>query len=170
MQEVLAIVQSSHVAKEVKYTKKCKSLLISRKKQPIEAPVINVKGQPLERVTTYNYLGILITSDLTWSSHIQAITTKARKQMGMLYRRFYNNSQPSTLKALYVALIRPHLEYGVPVWDPYLKKDIVLLESVQRFATKICTKSWSTHSYEERLHSLNLDSLRKRRVSVFCIS
>lgn len=143
--------------------KKCKSLLISRKKQPIEAPVINVKGHPLERVTAYKYLGILITSDLSWSSHIQAITTKARKQTGMLYRRFYNNSQPSTLKTLYIALIRPLLEYGVPVWDPHLRKDINLLESVQKFATKLCTKSWSAHSYDERLHLLNLDSLSKRR-------
>ena len=114
----------------------------------------------MERVTAYKYLGILITSDLSWSSHIQAITTKARKQTGMLYRRFYNNSQPSTLKILYVALIRPLLEYGVPVWDPHLRKDINLLESVQRFATKLCTKSWSAH---ERLHLLNLDSLSKRR-------
>ena len=81
----------------------------------------------------------------------------------MLYRRFYNNSQPSTLKTLYIALIRPLLEYGVPVWDPHLRKDIDLLESVQRFATKLCTKSWSAHSYDERLHLLNLDSLSKRR-------
>ena len=112
----------------------------------------------MERVTAY-----LITSDLSWSSHIQAITTKARKQTGMLYRRFYNNSQPSTMKALYVVLVRLLLEYGIPVWDPHLKKDIDLLESVQRFATKICTKAWSAHPYEERLHSLNLDSLSKRR-------
>ena len=104
--------------------KKCKSLLISRKKQPIEAPAITVEGQPLERVTVYKYLGILITSDLSWSAHIQAITTKARRQTGMPYRRFYKYSQPSTLKALYVALIRPLLEYGVPVWDSDLKKDI----------------------------------------------
>ena len=94
---------------------------------------------------------------------MQAITTKARKQTGMLYRRFYNNSQPSTFKTLYVALIRPLLEYGVPVWDPHLRKDIDLLESVQRFATKLCTKSCSAHPYEERLHLLNLDSLSKRR-------
>ena len=46
---------------------------------------------------------------------------------------------------------------------PSPKKDIDLLESVQRFATKICTKSWSTRPYEERFHSLNLDSLSKRR-------
>ena len=60
--------------------KKCKSLLISRKKHPIEAPSIIVSGHPLERVTAYKYLGILITSDLSWSSHIQAVTTKTRKQ------------------------------------------------------------------------------------------
>ena len=33
------------------------------------------------------------------------------------------------------SLIRPHLEYAVPVWNPHLSKDIDSLESVQRFAT-----------------------------------
>ena len=56
-----------------------------------------------------------------------------------------------TLKALYmyIALIRLLLEYGIPVWGPQLKKDIDLLESIQSFTTKICTKSWSAHPYEE---------------------
>ena len=49
------------------------------------------------------------------------------------------------------------------MWDPHLRKDIDLLESVQRFATKLCTKSWSAHSYDEHLHLLTLDSLSKRR-------
>ena len=52
---------------------------------------------------------------------------------------FYKHAAPATLRTLYTALIRPHL--AVPVWDPHLCKDIDALESVQRFATKICTKS-----------------------------
>ena len=36
------------------------------------------------------------------------------------------------------------------MWDPHLCKDIDALESVQRFATKICTKSWNTN-YQYRL-------------------
>ena len=56
------------------------------------------------------------------------------------------------------ALIRPHLEYSVPVWDPHLYKDIDVLESVQKFATKICTKSWNALHYQDRLEKLHLDT------------
>ena len=90
------------------------------------------------------------------------ISSKARKQVGLLYRRFYKHAAPATLRTLYTALIRPHLEYAVPVWDPHLCKDIDALESVQRFATKICTKSWNTN-YQYRLGKLRLQTLNMRR-------
>ena len=67
------------------------------------------------------------------------------------------------MRALYVALICPHLEYGIRVWDPHLQKDINLLEAVQRFATKVCLKSWNTLDYQERLDKLHLETLHKRR-------
>ena len=51
---------------------------------------------------------------------------------------------------LYKALIRPHLEYATVVWSPFLKKDIFLIENVQRRATKI-VRSIRNLSYEERL-------------------
>ena len=59
---------------------------------------------------------------------------------------------PSTQITLYTAFERPHFEYAVPVWDPHLKKDILVLESVERLATKICTKSWHGVSHKDRLH------------------
>lgn len=51
---------------------------------------------------------------------------------------------------IYVALIRPHLEYAVPVWDPHLVKHSDLLEKVQKFALKVCTKSWNS-TYNSQL-------------------
>lgn len=53
--------------------------------------------------------------------------------------------------------------YAVPVWDLHLCKNIDALEAVQKFATKICTKSWNTRHYQDRLGTLPLDNLRKRR-------
>ena len=122
----------------------CKVMLISRK----NFQLYHVNGSVLESVSSYRYLGVLISSDLSLSNHIRDI---ARKQVGLLYRRFYT---PATLRTLYVALIRPHLEYTVPVWD---SQDIDVLESVQRFTTKICTKCTSMH-YQVRLDRLHLDT------------
>ena len=75
-------------------------------------------------------MGILLSEDLSWSPHINAICSKARQVLGLLYRRFYNFSNTDTLVQLYTSLVRPHLEYACPVWVPHLTKDIQALESV----------------------------------------
>ena len=49
-------------------------------------------------------------------------------------------SSSATLFKLYKALIRPLLEYAGVVWDPYLVKDIVAVENVQKFALRACSK------------------------------
>ena len=60
-------------------------------------------------------------------------------------------------------MVRPHLEYGNVVWHPYLKKDVDLLERVQRRATKL-VPVLSKLSYEDRLKEMDLPSLVYRRI------
>ena len=69
----------------------------------------------------------------------------------------------SLMKQLYIALVRPHLEYGNVVWHPDLKKGIRLLESVQQRATKLIPELCNM-CYENRLKSLDLPSLSYRRL------
>ena len=109
-----------------------------------------MNGQPLEKVHSYKYLGVLISSDLSWSRNVSSICSKAKKHMGMLYHHFYCDTDSSTLRMLYVTHVRPLLEYAVPMWDPYLMNDIEALEVVQRFATKVCTKCWQGPNYKSR--------------------
>ena len=82
-------------------------------------------GQRLEQVENFKYLGVLLSSNLSFSQHItiQTICAKARKILGLLYRRFYKNTSNKALLQLYISLVRPHLEYASPVWNPCLKKD-----------------------------------------------
>ena len=72
----------------------------------------------------------------------------------------YKNSL--VIKKMYTSLVRPHLEYAVQVWHPFLKKDINNLESVQRRATKLISEL-RTLPYETRLKKLNILSLESRR-------
>ena len=92
---------------------KCKHMIISRlKSNSVQAPALTLYGKPLEKVSLYKYLGVTITDDLSWSTHIDQISSKARRIVGLIYRQFYTWSSPSTLLQLYTSLVRPHLEYA----------------------------------------------------------
>ena len=54
----------------------------------------------MERVSSYRYLGVKITEDLSWSTHVNKITQKARKHIGLLYHQFCVWSIPEALLQL----------------------------------------------------------------------
>ncbi len=61
----------------------------------------------------------------------------------------------NTIKTLYTTYIRPHLDFAVSVWSPYLEKDIKVIESVQHRVTK-AIKGCNSLEYLERLDKLGL--------------
>ena len=66
-------------------------------------------------------------------------------------------------KTVYKSLVRPHLEYACQSWSPHLKKDICLLEQVQRRATAIVPE-FTDLPYPDRLKALGLTTLEDRRI------
>ena len=86
---------------------------------------------------------------------------KSNAIAGLIHRAFSHLDGP-LFKKLLTTFVRPHLEYGTPVWAPHLKKYITILENVQRRATKL-VDGFHRMSYSERLKKLNLPSLVYRR-------
>ena len=145
-------------------TDKCKVMTITRKRnRKTPATPLSLNRCILTEVRTFKYLGILISSDLSWSQHIQNVCSKARKIIGLIYRRYYQYADSTALRQLYTSLARPHLEYAAQVWDPYTAKDTQSLENMQKFALRICSKQWN-HSYSRLLNMLNLPTLENRRL------
>ena len=64
---------------------------------------------------------------------------------------------------MYKSLVRPHLEYAAPVWDPHLLKDIKSVENVQKYGLKMCLKRWDL-GYQELLHLAQIPTLENRRI------
>ena len=137
-------------------------MVLSRKKVKTTPPLLNLLGSLIDRVDSIKYLGLTIKNNLSWSDHISKICSKARRLVGMLFRSFYTCADTSTIKTLYLTLVRPHLEYANQVWDPYFIKDLKLLEDVQKFACKVCLKNWNM-PYDEMLDTLNMPKLEQRR-------
>ena len=66
--------------------KKCKFMLVSRKRNTaVCLKPLQLDGEVLETVECYKYLGVMLTSDLSWSVHVAAICSNARRVLGILY-------------------------------------------------------------------------------------
>jgi len=141
---------------------KCKYMVISRKRQPIQPVQPLMVNNTLERVYSYKYLGIWLTSTLNWSTHVMEVSKKARSQLGIIYRNFYQHSNNATLCQLYLSYVRPHLEYAAMVWDPHQLGLIKSLEKVQKFALRMATRNWNL-DYDSLLGACDIQTLQTRR-------
>lgn len=141
---------------------KCQVLSITKKKDPI-CKNYTLHGHQLEHVTEAKYLGITITSDLKWDSHINNICQKANRTIGFLKRNL-NISNSDIKNKAYTSLVRPTVEYASPVWDPYLQKDKHKLEMVQRRSARYVTNRYhNTSSVDTMLQHLQWPTLEERR-------
>ena len=142
--------------------KKCYILSIRQK----SSRFYQLDGEILQEVNSSPYLGITISIDLQWKTHITNIVKKANSTLGFLRRNL--KYCPEECKRLsYIALVRSTLEYGAIVWDPYKLQDIQSIEKIQRQAARYIKNDYCSRfdgCVREMLQDLKLQPLQQRRL------
>ena len=108
-------------------------------------------------------LGVTMNANMKVSEQCRIAASMGNQVLGMI-RRNITYKEKSLIVPLYKAIVRPHLEYCIHAWSPYLRKDIDMLEKIlERRATKLIP-GLRDLSYEERLNECGLTTLETRRL------
>jgi hypothetical protein len=122
-----------------------------------------IMGKTLREANSCKYLGVVLSRDLQWGPHIDSTATKAHKVLRFLMRTL-GKSCTSTKDFAFKTFVRPILEYGGSVWDPYVGQDIKKLSKVQRLAARFVTGNFKRKSsVTEMMKVLRWESLELRR-------
>ena len=118
---------------------KCNMMQLTNKRTSKIQASYKLEGTVLENVESIEYLGVTITKDLKWNTHISNVCTKANRTLGFFRRNLFSCPQ-DVREAAYKGLVRP-IEYGSSVWDPHYEGLIDDLEKVQKCAAWFVTSA-----------------------------
>ena len=138
---------------------KCNPMQITRKRIKKINASYNLEGPVLDNVENIKYLGVTITNDWKWNTHVSNICTKANMPLGFLRRNLLTCPQ-DVKESAYKGLMHPVLEYGSSAWDP---SSILLqeeLEKVQKRAARFVTGNWE-HDWHSRTTKLRISEKRR---------
>ena len=115
---------------------KTKLMIFHRQQKRVKELNIIINDTHIERVQSFNFLGITLSENMSWTNHVLSIEKKISKVVGILYR-LRNTFLSDVLKTLYKSLVLSYINYGLLLWGIEVKK----LESIQKRAIRLITGS-----------------------------
>ena len=133
--------------------------LPQRHKNSIPQLNLSLNGIPIEQVSEFNFLGIVIDETLSWKPHLNKICTRISRSVGVI-KRLSKTLPTHTLITLYNSLILPHIRYGILAW----RSNITRIRKLQKKAVRaICKTKYNAHTAPlfKSLSLLTVDDLVK---------
>jgi len=130
-------------------------MTFSRTKKYVDERKYSMGGVILGSVIEKKDLGVIFDKKLTFRSHILASILKAKRMTGFIIRNCKHFSDTDTLKLMYYALVRPHLDYSSVTWEPTSRELVEKMEKVQlRFLRYLYYKDFGY--YDKQISSVEL--------------
>ena len=133
---------------------------------PFHLTINNVK---IERITNVKFLGVLIDDNLSWKNHVEYVSSKISKCIGVIYR-IKNLIDSNTLKLLYHAMIEPYLSYCIIVWGGANPTTLYKLVTLQKRALRLLNRSSYLAHCEplfKKSEILTLADMYRKEVALF---
>ena len=133
---------------------------------------IYIDKNKLEQVKETKFLGVIINENLTWSDHIDVVSNKCSKNLGII-RKLQKTVPRNILVTLYSTLIYPYLNYCNIAWASQPTTFLEKLYRVQKKAMRVITHSaWNTHSLPlfKTLNFLTIYDINKLQTACFVYS
>ena len=139
---------------------KCEVIRITKKKTP-SCMITNYTASLSNQQKNVKYLGVNISDDLSWTKHINQLTTKGNKTLKFIKRNIQTHNRKMKESA-FKTYVRPLLEYPASIWDPWQNKYINQIEMVQHRAVRYIFNDYQHRgSITSMLNKLSLPTLEK---------
>ena len=141
---------------------KSESFLVSRKRNRPIHPPLYMQNVQIEEVECHKHLGVCLSYDCSWHQHISYLKEKAWCRINVMRKLKYKLDRKS-LETIYIAFIRPLLEYADVIWDNCTQYEKDDLEKIQIEAARIATGTTKLVSLNNLYKEICWDKLQKRR-------
>ena len=147
---------------------KCEVIRISKKKNNIIYPY-KLHNTELKTTNNAKYLGVTLSNDFKFSTHIDNVSSKANNTLKFIKRNVQTNNT-KIKETAYNTYVRPQLEYCSSIWHPWQQTQTYKIERVQRAAARYVLNNYDfTSSVTEMLQFLNWQTLHQRRINTSLI-